>query len=145
MYITKNTYQAFDEVKDEILEELHDYFKNIYYMKCLNSSLGPTFPGTTSQERITLLNLFYLNAFNCLLTKENVDLKAIKAAITKLIELQNQNYKTNNDIFSKILFVCGMIKEHYNLNLAGIPENILSHIKNNLDQHFEGLKEWNNA
>mgnify|MGYP003583487266 CR=1 FL=1 len=141
MYIDKNTYIALEQSKDAIVESLHDYLKNIYYMKALSQALGPTFPGNTSPERIQLLNIFYLNAFNSLL-KNPSELSNVKAGLKKLIDLMLQDYRSKPDIFNKIIFVCGMFKEHFDINLAGIPSNMLQYIYDNLDMYAEGIREW---
>ena len=145
MFLNKNTYTEFENNRDAILESLVDYFKNIYYMKCLNKSLGPTFPGNTSDKNIQLLNLFYLNAFNSLLTtKDKTDVNVIKKTLLNLITLLSGEYKITSNSEPKIMFIQGMLKEHFRLNLRGIPENMLVYIHDNLDLHNNGLKEWTN-
>jgi hypothetical protein len=143
MYIEKNTYVCLEENKEAILNDLHDYFKNIYFMKALNQALGPTFPGNTSAERIQLLNVFYLNVFNGLL-KHKSNLTEVKKALVKLASFMVQDYRTNPDVFKKIIFLCGMFKEHYNVNLTGIPANMLQYVIDNIEVYSEGLESWSN-
>lgn len=146
MFIAKNTYTEFEKNREEILESLSDYFKNIYFMKCLNKSLGPTFPGNTSDRNIQLLNLFYLNAFNSLLTTkgDKTDISVIQKALLNLITLLSGEYSASSGVSTKIMFIQGMFKEHFNLNFQGIPENMLTYIHDNIDTHNIGLKEWTN-
>lgn len=141
MFIEKNTYVCIEENKDAMLESFHDYFKNIYFMKALSQALGPTFPGNTSTERIQLLNVFYLNAFNSLVS-DQTRLNDVKKALKKLIGLIMQDYRANPEVFTKIMFVCGMFKEHYKINLTGIPNNMLEYIHDNLDAYTNGITEW---
>lgn len=143
MFVEKNTYTCLEDNKEKLIENLHDYFKNIYFMKALNSALGPTFPGNTSQERIQLLNIFYLNVFNALL-KDDYKLSEIKKALTKLTGFMTQDYRANPDVFSKIMFLTAMFKEHFNINLTGIPNNMLQYINDNLEVYGQGLKDWSN-
>jgi|ERR1035437_2615092 hypothetical protein len=142
MYIEKNTYICLEENKENIVKELHNYFKNIYFMKALNQALGPTFPGNTSVERIQLLNIFYLNTFNSL-AREKARIAEVKKALIKLSGFMTQDYRTNPDIFKKIIFVCGMFKEHFNVNLTGIPTNMLQYILENVEVYSNGIESWN--
>lgn len=145
MFLLKNTYIEFEAERDALLESLEDYFKNIYYMKCLSTSLGPTFPGNTSEKNIQLLNLFYLNAFNSLLTaKKETDVQTVKQTLFKLIALLSVEYRRDNSTSTKIMFIQGMFKEHFKVNFNGIPENMLIYIHDNLETHSTGLKEWTN-
>ena len=142
MFIEKNTYDCLEKNKEAIIEDLHSYLKNIYFMKALSQALGPEFPGNTSKERIQLLNIFYLNCFNAL-AQSPEKLPDIKKALSKLMDTMLKDYRTNPDIFKQILFLCGMFGEHFKINLAGIPTNMLQYINSNLDSYAKGISEWN--
>lgn len=144
MYIPKNTYSTVEENKDAILESLHDYFKNYYYMKALDKNLGPEFPGNASDHRVQTQNLFYLNVFNSLASNPD-KLKDVKETLDKLINLMKEDFRNNSDVLTKILLICAMFKEHFNINLQGIPDKMLSYIRDNIDVYAKGLGEWNDG